>query len=189
MCDAMLFAERPLAEEVLRASADAEELRMADMFGSERRRREFLMWRHIVRRELGRDVRIAYDPSGAPVIENRNIYISVSHSKDLVAVVVSPRRCAVDAERTDRDFGRAAGRYLSEPERLLSDDERLAAAVWCAKETLYKYSGLRGLDLLRDIRITRADFAAGAIAGTVCGGAEVCMSMLERDGNMVVYIV
>lgn len=49
-----------LSEEELLQLVDEDERRTALSFGSARRRREFMMWRHIVRRELGRDTLIAY---------------------------------------------------------------------------------------------------------------------------------
>lgn len=189
MRDAELLVERPLGIEELTALATESERRTAEGFGSERRRREYLMWRYMVRRRLGADVLIGYGPTGCPQLENRkDYYIGVSHSDDLVAVVLSPRRCAVDVERLARDFPKVARRYVSPAEEGLSDDPRLAAVLWCAKETLYKYSDAAGLDLLRDIRISRVDFAAGTVAGSVRGGSEVEMRMSERDGNMIVWV-
>ncbi|MBP3482728.1 MAG: 4'-phosphopantetheinyl transferase superfamily protein [Alistipes sp.] len=188
MSDVRIFIERPLPERQLSASANMDDLSAARKFGSPRRRAEFLMWRRIVRRELGEDVRISYSAAGAPVIENGNLYIGVSHSPDFVAVIISERRCAVDAERLSRDFGRVADRYIAPCERLLSDDERLAAALWCAKETMYKYSGRRGLNLLEDLRVESVDFDAGRIAGRICGGDLVEMRMSVCEDNLVVYI-
>ena len=48
---------------------------------------------------------------------------------------------------------------------------RLAAAVWCAKECLYKMYGRRGMDLLRDLAVGSVDFARGTIRGTVAADA------------------
>ena len=44
----------------------AAELAAAAAFGSARRRAEYLTWRTMVRRELGRCVEITYDAAGAP---------------------------------------------------------------------------------------------------------------------------
>ena len=171
------------------AWATAEERAAAAAFGSERRRREYLTWRALVRRELGRDVHIAYDAVGAPVLENRPEYLSVSHCDGRVAVCLSLRRCAVDIEPVTRNFGRVLSRYMTPEEQALADDPLLPAAVWCAKEALYKYAGRRELDLLRDLRITEADLAAGCLAGRIAGGAPVAMRLLCRDGYLATFIL
>lgn len=184
-----LIIEAPWPEGEAAAWATAEERAAAAAFGSERRRREYLTWRALVRRELGRDVRIAYDAVGAPVLENRPEYLSVSHCDGRVAVCLSLRRCAVDIEPVTRNFGRVLSRYMTPEEQALADDPLLPAAVWCAKETLYKYAGRRELDLLRDLRITEADLAAGCLASRIAGGAPVAMRLLCRDGYLATFIL
>lgn len=184
-----LIIEAPWPEGEAAAWATAEERAAAAAFGSERRRREYLTWRALVRRELGRDVHIAYDAVGAPVLENRPEYLSVSHCDGRVAVCLSLRRCAVDIEPVTRNFGRVLSRYMTPEEQALADDPLLPAAVWCAKETLYKYAGRRELDLLRDLRITEADLAAGCLAGRIAGGAPVAMRLLCRDGYLAIFIL
>lgn len=184
-----LIIEAPWPEGEAAAWATAEERAAAAAFGSERRRREYLTWRALVRRELGRDVHIAYDAVGAPVLENRPEYLSVSHCDGRVAVCLSLRRCAVDIEPVTRNFGRVLSRYMTPEEQALADDPLLPAAVWCAKETLYKYAGRRELDLLRDLRITEADLAAGCLAGRIAGGAPVAMRLLCRDGYLATFIL
>lgn len=164
------------------------ERRQADTFGTAHRRAEYLLWRHIVRRELGADTEIAYSHTGAPAVKNRNLHISVSHNAGFVAVLISPHRCAVDIESLARNFSRVASRYVSPSEAQLSDDPRLLCALWCAKETLYKYSGRNGLDLLNDIAVEKVDFGRQIIVGRLCGGDSTQMKMLQYGDNLIVYI-
>ena len=188
MDDVRIIVERLLSEEELSPCANSEDLLCASRFGSPHRRAEFLAWRRIVRRELGNGVRLEYSPVGAPVVADEDIYIGVSHCRDAVAVIISPRRCAVDIEPLARDFSKAVPRFVSDAERPLSDDGRLAAALWCAKETLYKYSGRRELDLLRDIRIEEVDFDRCRIVGRICGGTPTEMRMMFAYGCLIVYV-
>ena len=184
-----LLIEPPMTIAAASAWAAPEERQRAGTFGSERRRREFLTWRAIVRRELGRAIRISYDEEGAPVLPDGEAFVSVSHCPGRVAVFLSPERCAVDIEPADRDFTRAASRFLTPSEAVLADDPRWPGFAWCAKETLYKYAGHRELDLLRDLRITEADLAAGCLAGRIAGGAPVAMRLLCRDGYLAIFIL
>lgn len=176
------------AEESARWTTPAERA-VAAGFASERRRAEFLTWRAVVRRELGADVAIAYDPLGAPVLTNRAVHISVSHCAGRVAVCASAERCAVDIEPAARDFRRTADRFLTPDEASLSDDPLLPGIVWCAKEALYKYAGRRGLDFRRDLRIVRLDLAAGTLAGQIENGEPIGLSVSLDDGFILVSIL
>ncbi len=177
------------AEEVLAATAREEDLRAAAAFVSEHRRREYLAWRALLYSYLGEGARVVYGPEGAPrLVSHPALWLGVSHCRDMVAVAVSERRCGVDIECLDRDFMKAAPRFLTDEELSLSRDGRLAAAVWCAKECLYKMYGRRGLDLRRDMRIDAVDFDGGRIWGSVARNPRVGMDMLcSEDGHIVVY--
>ena len=167
----------------------ADELARAASFSGERRRQEFLTWRAIVRRELGRHIRIAYNELGAPVLPDGEAFVGVSHCEGRVAVCLSEARCAVDIERADRNFSRVADRFLTPDEAALSSDPRWPGFVWCAKETLYKYAGRRNLDLLRDLRIESADLAAGRLTGRIGDGAPITLSACCREGFLVVHTI
>lgn len=168
----VLLTGQIASEAELTATAREDDLHAVAAFVSEHRRREYLAWRALLYGYLGRDVRVEYDASGAPrLVSHPDLRISVSHCRDMVAVALSDRVCGVDMERLDRDFMKAAPRFLSERERALSEDKRLAAAVWCAKECLYKMYGRRGMDLLRDLAVESVDFARGTIRGTVAADA------------------
>lgn len=180
----------PLQEETESArTVPAEELAASQTLPSGQRRREWLAWRAIVRRELG-NVTIGYDRTGAPVIIGReDIHIGVSHCRNWVAVCISTRRCAVDIELKTRNFQKAAARFLTEEERRLGDHPLLAAAIWCMKETLYKYAGEPGLDLLRDLRIEWIDFAEGRASGRIKNGTPVCLSVSFEGELVAAYIL
>ena len=184
-----LFIEPPMTEAEAAARVTPGERAAAQEFPRERRRREFLTWRAVVRRELGDDVSIAYDEAGAPVIRGREVHIGVSHCPGRVAVCISDAPCAVDVEPESRDFSRAASRYMSPAERALSDDPLLPAAVWCAKETLYKYAGRPGLDMLYDLHVEAVDFEAGVVVGRIADGEPLRLSLKRADGFIVVYIL
>lgn len=182
-----LFVEPPMSETEAARWITKEELAEAAAFGAGRRS-EWLSWRALVRRELGKDVGIAYNDAGAPVVTNRDVHIGVSHCAGRIAVLFSDTRCAVDIEPENRNFLRAASRYLAPEERALSSDELLPGVVWCAKEALYKYVGRTELDLLRDIRIREVDLAAGRLTGCVTGDEPLGLTLLRRDGYILVFV-
>ncbi len=153
-----LFVEAPLPiEEAARWATDDEQATVRNF--SDARKREYLAWRAIVRRTIGRDAIIAYNSVGAPILTNYPFRITVSHCQGRVAVGISDRPCAVDIERIDRNFRRILSRYLTPEEQRHSAHPLFPAIAWCAKETLYKYAGRQGLDLLDDLHIDQLSFS------------------------------
>lgn len=184
-----LILEAPMSGEQAAAWVTDAELATARAFGSEQRRSEYLGWRAVVRRELGRDTTIAYNELGAPVVTNREVCLSVAHCRGRIAVCISDRRCAVDVESEGRDFSRVAPRYLTVSERELSSDPLLPALVWCAKEALYKYAGQKELDLLDDLRVESIDWARGRITGRIRGEEPIELAVFREEGFVGAYIL
>ena len=135
----------------------ASDVASASRFQNDKRRREHLAWRRVVRNELGRDVVIDYNEVGAPVVDTPNTYISVAHGGDSVAVAIADEPVGVDIEALDRNYERIMSRYMSPAEEALSKMEEWPAIVWTAKEAIYKLYGKREVDLTQDIRIQTFD--------------------------------
>ena len=135
----------------------ASDVASASRFQNDKRRREHLAWRRVVRNELGRDVVIDYNEVGAPVVDTPNTYISVAHGGDSVAVAIADEPVGVDIEALDRNYERIMSRYMSPAEEALSKMEEWPAVVWTAKEAIYKLYGKREVNLTQDIRIQTFD--------------------------------
>lgn len=167
-----------------------EELRLAATFGSERRRREYLSWRAVVRRQLGREVEIAYNEVGAPYLVGRSEHLSVAHGADRVAVVIADHAVGIDIERLDRRFEQIRSRYLTPAEEQLSDDPHFLAVAWCAKEALYKRAGRMGVDFKRDMQIVaveRADDGSSwHLRAVVFGEQTVELHAVSFDAEHVI---
>lgn len=182
-----LLVEPPMSESEAAPWTTPEERAEAASFRNERRRREFLTWRALVRRELGRHTRIAYNEIGAPVLPDGEACVAVSHCDGRVAVVLSSRRCTVDIEPEGRDFSRVVDRYMTAAEQLLSADPLWPGFAWCAKEALYKYAGRRELDLLQDLHLVSADLAAGRLVGCITDGEPVELAARLSEGFLLVF--
>lgn len=183
-----LFIENIGSEGALREGAHAEDLCLVDNFSSQSRRCEVLAWRAIVRRELGADVQIGYDEYGAPKVDTLATYISVSHSRGVVAVLISDTPCAIDIEQTDRNFRRVASHYLSERELALAEEHNLFAEIWCAKEALYKYHKVGKLDFIRDVIIREYSPQNGTLIATICDVEPVEVA-LSNNGELAMAII
>lgn len=180
-----LLVERLLTVEEAAGWTTGEEQRQAASFGSVRRCREYLSWRAVVRRALGREVEIAYNAVGAPVLVGRAEHISVSHGADRVAVVIADHPVGVDIERTDRRFERVRSRYLTPVEEQLSSEPLFLCAVWCAKEALYKLAGDRTCSLRDDLHLL--SYTADRLTAQIKNGEPITLSVIRHEEYLVVY--
>jgi phosphopantetheinyl transferase len=137
---------------------------------------------------LGADVVISYDDYGAPRVSVPNIHISVSHSRESVAVLFADRTCAVDIEMLERDFRKVATHYLSEEEQSLAEQYDLYAEMWCAKEALYKYYSKGELDLVKHLSIKEYNSANGVLVCSILGGEPIEVK-IWREGALAIAVI
>lgn len=117
---------------------------------SMQRRREVLAVRALLHCIFGCNVGYGHNADGKPCLDN-GFNVSVSHSKNIAAVIVSPHhRVAVDIEYVSERVERVAGRLLRPDEHAGTLMEKLLH--WCTKETLYKLYSEEHLSLA-DMRI------------------------------------
>ncbi len=139
---------------------------------AERRRREWITWRAVLRGQTDRwalsdkALRVAYAESGEPLFEGMQGALSVTHSRRYVAVARTfGGRCGVDIEHLNRNFEHIENKYISDAEKDLvaASDERFRAAAWCVKEAMFKCVGRVGVDFRRDLRIVEVNFESGRV--------------------------
>lgn len=185
-----VLAVEPIGELAqLESKATMAELKSVEGITAQSRRAERLAWRRTLRRIAGEECEVSYTKQGAPRITNSRFeHISVSHCADCVAVLLAESPCGVDVERTNRNFERVASRYITPKEQALSADERASAAIWSAKEALYKMQGREGVDFLRDMEIVSLDFEGATIKARMSDGPAVEMGIVFPDEeHIVVY--
>ncbi len=126
------------------------------------RRMEFLAVRAMAS-EMGiQGMDIAYQPSGKPYLLNSNLSISISHTKNYVAVMLSPNQMiGVDLEyRSDRILKiRHKFMHPDEESRLKQFSNATIETVglllhWCAKEAMFKAVPEEGVDFAQELRIS-----------------------------------
>lgn len=166
----------------------AEDVASAMRFQNEKRRREHLAWRRIVRRELGAKVHIDYNDVGAPVVDALGRWISVAHGGESVAVAIADRPVGVDIESLGRDFDRVAPRYMTSGELSLSSNEHWACYAWCAKEAMYKLYGRRGVELRGDIRLESFDSESMVIYGSMVDETPSIIKISLFNDDIIVAV-
>jgi phosphopantetheinyl transferase len=135
-----------------------QEKKLFSTFLVERRKKQWLAYRILIRSMLEpENFPVEYDASGKPYLAGSRYHISVTHSGDLAAVILSSAGLVgIDIEKVRPTILKVAEKYLHESELTGTggrDDSTFLTLAWCAKEALYKLYGHRGLDFKENIRL------------------------------------
>ncbi|WP_143866462.1 MULTISPECIES: 4'-phosphopantetheinyl transferase family protein [Bacteroides] len=126
-------------------------------FASEQRKREWLSVRVLLYAMLQEDKEIVYSSEGKPFLSDHSFYISISHTKGYVAVIlcdVAP--VGIDIERYGIRVQRVFERFTREDEQVesyLGDKTWSMLLHWSAKETIFKRMNDADADL-RKLRLS-----------------------------------
>lgn len=105
------------------------------------------------------------DKYNKPFLEDSNYFISLSHSKNLIFALCSKYLCGIDIQYFTNRIERIAWRVMSDEKAARID--KLQSQLhwhiyWCAKESLYKAYGKRGLNFKNEIKIIPFDIVPEA---------------------------
>ncbi|MEO1626678.1 MAG: 4'-phosphopantetheinyl transferase superfamily protein, partial [Bacteroidota bacterium] len=139
------------------------------------RRLEWLAGRWLLHIMSGRDIRGAClkDEYGKPYLENSAFDISISHSRELAAVMAAARPVGIDIQKIVSKIERIAHKFMRTEEM---DSLELPSRIvhlhvyWGAKEALYKAYGRKKLEFKEHILIQPFEFDPNG--GTVEGRVE-----------------
>jgi len=86
---------------------------------------------------------ILKDIENRPYTENPNYYISISHSHQVCAAIISKKYpVGVDIENYDRDFQQVKNKFLNSDELIIvADNDETSCLYWTVKEAVYKVVG------------------------------------------------
>jgi len=125
------------------------DLEALSSFSSEQRKKEWLVARILVEVMTGKkDIQIQYDERNKPSLIDSKKYISLSHSHDLLAVILDDSETGIDIELVKSKILRIKEKFMSKKElnSLQKGNEAEHLTVyWCAKESLYKLYGKKEL--------------------------------------------
>ncbi len=132
----------------------AEDRQVYSHFVSEKRKKEWLVVRLLLRDYLGRLPQIKYDSHGRPFLKDFDGYLSISHSHDYAVVCLDRLPCAVDIDSLSRDYHKLAGRYLSADEQAgFGRDNQKLALAWMGKEAMFKLMGRENVIFAQQLRV------------------------------------
>jgi phosphopantetheinyl transferase len=84
---------------------------------------------------------ISYTSSGKPFILKMNKNISISHSGEYAALIVSRSICGIDIEKTNPKIERISQKFLNESEKHFLTQPDAINWIWSIKEAVFKYFG------------------------------------------------
>ena len=108
---------------------------------SDRRVMEWLTTRVMLLEMLGRDIAILNNEEGKPYLSDYSYNISISHSVDYVAVLLSKDyRVGVDIEKISERIFKIKERFVSNKEFIAPENSLIHLLLhWSAKETMFKF--------------------------------------------------
>jgi len=118
-----------------------EKARLAS-FRSLSRKLEWLSVRALIRSMKGEGAKITYNEENKPFLNDGTGNISISHSRNLTAILTSPdKRVGIDLEYMSGKISKLGHKFMNEREKLTENKEYRKFHLylhWCAKEALYK---------------------------------------------------
>lgn len=118
---------------------------------------EKIVVRILLKTLLGEEKIINYYPNGKPYFEDLSINISISHTKEYVAVILSQSPLlGIDIEYVSDRVKRVRSRFISDMEYIDPENEVLHLLLhWSGKETMYKALSREKVDLKENFHIKK----------------------------------
>jgi len=120
-------------------------------YTSEKRKKEHLISR-LMLNKLCENGTIIYNEFGAPELDNAK-HLSISHSNELVTIIISDKKSGIDIEKISEKTLRIASKFVSE-KNLIQLNKEKATLIWCLKEAIYKWHQKGSIDFIKDIIIS-----------------------------------
>ena len=124
-----------------------------------KKKKEWLAARFLLHLMSGTKIRSACikDEFGKPYLKGSQLNISMSHSFDKAAVIVSPKSCGIDIQLKVPKIERIVYKFLSQEEfDQIGHEDRLEIlhCYWGAKESIYKAYGKKSVDFKKHMFIS-----------------------------------
>ncbi|MCD6068875.1 MAG: phosphopantetheinyl transferase [Bacteroidetes bacterium] len=119
----------------------------------------------------GQGYKLSYYDTGKPYLEGRKERLSISHSHNMVAVMIDEQKeTGIDIELIRDKVLNVTHKYLDDKERenIEAADIEKHLVYWAAKETLYKIYGRKKVDFKEHLFIEPFSYN-GSVGGLITG--------------------
>jgi 4'-phosphopantetheinyl transferase len=166
-------------------------------FTNEKRKKEYLAVRLLIKCMLAGNNEIFYNSSGKPFLKDTNMNISISHSDELVVIMISANKAGIDVETLNRKVKKIAPRVLNEQELADSSEDDLEGEglkqllYWCAKEAAFKTVSEKNINFKSDIEINpfKIKDDNGEFFGIYRKYVKLSFRYFFHKNNVIVYCV
>ena len=123
-------------------------------------KKQFLAIRNIFNFLCIDDKDLKYDKSGKPIF-SQNKKLSISHSENYAAVIISDHSVGIDIEKISNRAIKIKHKFLQiELNYPLEFNNQILLVYWNIKESIYKAMGIMGVDFKRNILALPLDINA-----------------------------
>lgn len=130
-------------------------------FTAVKRKKEWLCVRILLRALTNEDLIIYYNENRKPLLKNTIFNVSISHSRNYVAVYLDQDKClGIDIEEPREQILKITSKFLSPTElTYLPKENKISKAtiLWCIKEAMYKFYSKKLLDFKKELAIEPFD--------------------------------
>ena len=126
-------------------------LKLLNQKKSEIQKKQFLAIRYIFKLLSIEDNEVKYDEVGRPIFSQNKI-LSISHSGNYAAVIISDQSVGIDIEKINGKAYKIKHKFLqielNYPQEL---NNQTSLVYWNIKESIYKAMGITGIDFKKNI--------------------------------------
>jgi len=164
--------EEDLSSLLQKVTLDADEKKKLKNFRSVRRKFEFLSVRALLAELIDNKTGIVYNKNNKPFLKDGSMFISISHSRQLTAILLSVNeKVGVDLEYMRSYIAAVAFKFINVKEKITKDPANRLYHLylhWCAKEALYKICDKEITSIRKNISIEPFKVRnAGEITGSI----------------------
>lgn len=177
---------------------DEQEKAFVENISNGKRHLHWLGTRVLLRKMLRTDEYIdcKVDEHGKPYLTTLPYHISLSHSFDYAAVMISKKNpVGIDIEQVKQKVERIAHKFMRPAElAYIAEEHKIPQlyAAWCVKEAVYKCHGQREVSFMDDIYIEPFTYAPqGEVKATLTKDAvqlKYDVGYMEYEDYMIGYV-
>lgn len=129
---------------------------------------------------------ISYNSNGAPEISNGK-HISISHSKNLVAIIISDKKIGLDIEYISEKPLKLSPKFITNNSHQDLTKEK-ATLIWCCKEAVFKWHQKGSIDFKKDILISPFIMKENGKIETRFNKTKHTLHYTKIDTHFLVYV-
>ena len=183
---------------ISKSNLKGEDLKKLSLLKSTKRKKEWIATRALINSHFTKEYFIDYKQNGAPFLNPNDFKISISHSNNLVGVLINnDPRTGLDVQKFSNKIELIQNKFLSLYERdclnKTSEKSLYLHLIWCAKEVAYKTFDIKGLSFSDDLNVPLFDFAKHN--SFICElnrlsiKIDLKLNYMIMDGYLIVYTI